>query len=157
MLPAADSAGPACAAGGSLRTTLYGTVSADIDWAGSAMSCEGMPRPNGAGARLRFAGAADENALAIIIGIPAFADEEAIELPSNVTVIVEGNGRFFSTSGLDSCWTDVTAISESGDNDHEFRVDGRLYCISPLTEVNGDGSVLINELTFSGRLDREAG
>ena len=135
-----------------LRTRFYGEFSGPVDWAASELECEGMPRPDGAGARLRFAGQAGDMSLAIIIAVPGFErGAEARELGSNVTVIEEGGGRFFSTSGIDSCWTDVLEQREAGE-DVNF-VAGRLYCIAPLAEVNGDSSVMLRELEFGGYVD----
>lgn len=135
-----------------LRTNFYGEFSGPVDWAASELECEGMPRPDGAGARLRFAGQAGDMSLAIIIAVPGFErGAEARELGSNVTLIEEGGGRFFSTSGIDSCWTDVLEQREAGE-DVNF-VAGRLYCIAPLAEVNGDSSVMLRELEFGGYVD----
>jgi hypothetical protein len=135
-----------------LRTNFYGEFSGPVDWVAPHLECEGMPRPDGAGARLRFAGQAGDMSLAIIIAMPDFErGMEARELGSNVTVIEEGGGRFFSTSGIDSCWTDVFQQQETGE-DVNF-VAGRLYCIAPLAEVNGDSSVTLRELEFGGYVD----
>ena len=121
-----------------------------MNWPGSEMICENMRRPDGAGVRLRFAGDIAGERLAFIIAIPDIQrGEPAAELPSNVTTIVEGRGRFFSTSDLDSCWTDVdsqTAISSSAD---AYTISGTLYCVTPLGEVNGDAAVSIPELSFT--------
>jgi hypothetical protein len=115
-----------------------------------------MPRPDGEGARLRFAGTVSDGAqeLAFIIAMPDFAPgKPARELTTNLTLIAEGSGRFFSTPGLDFCWTDVVT-RESGDaSPNRFVVDGRLYCIAPIPEVNGSSSVSLEEVNFSGQLD----
>jgi len=37
-----------------------------------------------------------------------------------------------------------------------YSIDGRLYCIAPLAEVNGESSLSISELSFSGLLDWSA-
>jgi hypothetical protein len=80
----------------------------------------------------------------------------ARELGSNVTLIEEGSGRFFSTSGLGSCWTDVSEQQVMDDNADVYFVAGTLYCIAPLAEINGDGSVTVRELQFGGLLDWSA-
>ena len=115
-----------------------------------------MPRPAGEGARLRFAGTAgdDDQAIAIIIALPALQRGEATrELASNVTLIEEGSGRFFSTSGLDTCWTDVDEQVALEDPPDRYTISGTLYCITPLAEVNGDSGVSLRELKFAGLLD----
>ncbi len=113
-----------------------------------------MPRPEGQGARLRFAGQSGERQIAIIIALPALErGATAPEFGSNVTVIEEGSGRFFSTAGLGSCWTDVLEQEQSGSGTNVFFVEGTLYCIAPLAEVNGDSSVTLRELRFGGYVD----
>lgn len=153
-----------CGEAGILRAQLYGAIEGDLNWQANEMKCQGMPRPNGAGARLRFAGEFGDDTRAVlltfIIALPDLKRATvADELPSNVTIVEEGNGRFFSTPNLDSCWTDVAEQSplESTDDSVDlFSIAGKLYCISPLGELNGDDSVSIPELNFSGVLDWSA-
>lgn len=109
-----------------------------------------MQRPDGAGVRLRFAGDAAGDRLAIIIAIPELQrGETAVELPSNVTAIVEGSGRFFSTPNLDACWTDIDSQAAVSDNDDADTISGTLYCVAPLGEVNGAAAISIPELSFT--------
>ena len=120
------------------------------------MLCQGMSRPEGKGARLRFAGKAGERelAIAVIIAIPELKrGQSGSELPSVVTIIEEGKGRFFSTPDLDSCWTDIDSQTVIDESVGRFAIDGRLFCISPVPEVNGGASVSIEEMSFSGLLD----
>ena len=148
-----------CGDDGRLRGQLFGAVRVDLDWRADGMSCEGMPRPHGEGARLRFSGSAGEAdaPLAIIIAMPSLErDAPMTGVPSNVTIIEEGRGRFFSTTDLDGCWTDVAAQTRVDDGDL-YRIEGVLYCISPLVEVGGRASLTIDELTFVGRLGWEPG
>jgi hypothetical protein len=150
--PPADSSG--CGEGGYLKTAFYGEISGPIDWPAAVLDCEGMPRPQGAGARLRFAGESGGLSIAVIIAVPDLERGTlATELGSNVTVIEEGGGRFFSTAGLGSCWTDVLQQQEPPDGTNTTFIAGRLYCIAPLAEVNGDSSVTLRELQFGGYLD----
>ena len=153
ILPAAP-AGTGCADGGSVRTTVFGALEGDVDWSGTTMNCEGMPRPGGEGVRLRFAGIAESTSLAIILGVDGLGPEEtAVELPTNVTIIEEGHGRFFSTADLDACWTDIERQVAIDAGSGRYAIDGTLYCIAPLVEVNGSGAVSIPELRFSGLVD----
>jgi len=157
FLPQPAAAASGC--GGYLRTTLYGSFEGEIDWSNDELDCEGMPRPDGAGARLRFAGTAANGvqSLAFIIAMPALERGVATrELASNVTMIEEGSGRFFSTPGLETCWTDVdthAAIENSADT---YSISGTLYCIAPLPEVNGNTSVSLRELQFDGLVNWSA-
>jgi len=148
-----------CGEDGRLHGQLYGAVRVDLDWLAREISCEGMPRPHGEGARLRFSGSAGDarTPLAIIIAMPSLERGAPMTgVPSNVTIIEEGRGRFFSTTDLDTCWTDVAAQSPIDDGDL-YRIEGVLYCISPLVEVGGGAGVSIDELSFVGRLGWESG
>jgi hypothetical protein len=156
FLPPPVAAAAGCGDSGYLRTTLYGSFEGEIDWSNDELDCEGMPRPNGAGARLRFAGTATDGgpSLAFIIAMPALERGAiASELGSNVTIIEEGSGRFFSTPGLESCWTDIDAQAGVADIADTYAISGTLYCITPLPEVNGDSSVSLRELRFAGLIN----
>ena len=157
-LPAPASIQP-CRPDGHLKTKLYGALDGELDWSAAHLECSGMPRPNGAGARLRFAGqvAGDGRRLAIIIAIPELAPDSAdVELGSKVTLIDESSGRFFSTWDMDNCWTDITSLEGADDSGDRFDIGGNLYCVAPLAEVNGDASVSVFELSFAGSLDWSA-
>ena len=154
FLPAAPPPAVGCGDGGHLLTSLYGALEGEIQWTAEMLSCEGMPRPDDAGARLRFAGTVGEFNVAIIIAMPDLEPgAAALELPSNVTLIEEGSGRFFSTAGLESCWTDVDSQELLEDSPGVYAVSGALYCIAPLGEVNGESSVSLRELQFAGLID----
>jgi hypothetical protein len=143
-----------CGRGGSLKTVVFGAISAEIDWGATEVACEGMPRPRDEGARLRFAGQLrdPDQAIAFIIGLPDLErGATGKELATNATLILEGNGRFFSTAVEDACWTDITRQEPLREN--RYAISGSMYCIAPLAEVNGDSSVTIEELVFSGLLD----
>ena len=145
-----------CSDGGQLQTTLYGAIPAQLEWGKNDLECTGMPRPEGRGARLRFAGelGMGEQQIAIIIAMPDLErGAKGTEFRSNVTLIEEGNGRFFSTSNLDNCLTDITSLLALDDIGDRYSIGGVLYCVLPLPEINGDSSVSIPELSFSGVID----
>ena len=143
-----------CGEQGYLRATFYGALEGTVDWTAADLDCEGMPRPESEGARLRFAGTSAGRPVAIILAMPELQRGlTARELGSNVTVIEEGSGRFFSTSGLGSCWTDIDEQREMDDAQGTYTIAGTLYCIAPLAEINGDASVTVHELRFGGLLD----
>lgn len=148
-----------CGDAGHVRASLYGAISARLDWNAEELECSGMPRPEGHGARLRFAGQLndDDRRIAIIIAIPELQHAGiGNEYASNVTLIEEGGGRFFSTSDLSNCLTDITLLSALDESGDRFSVSGTLYCVTPLPEVNGKSSVSIPELRFSGLIDWSA-
>lgn len=113
-----------------------------------------MPRPDGDGARLRFAGGLSDRQIAFIIALPGLRrGVMSKELPTTVTLIEEGGGRFFSTVDQDLCWTDILELEADDRSEENYRISGRLYCVAPLTQVNGESDVLIPELEFRGQLD----
>ncbi len=145
-----------CGNEGHLSTELFGAITAQLNWNKHQLECAGMPRPDGRGARLRFAGkAADGDVrLAFIIAIPGMTrDAAGLEFDSNVTLIEEDSSRFFSTPNLANCLTSITSVTAMDDSGERYSVVGVLNCISPLPEVNGSSSVSIPELRFSGLLD----
>jgi hypothetical protein len=151
-LPAPPTAlvGSGCGENAALQTALFGSLETTVSWSGSEMTCESMLRPDGQGTRLRFAGDVTGERLTIIIAVPSLVSGgPAAGLPSNVTITVEGSGRFFSTPNLDSCWTDVISQTAVSGDDDSYDLSGTLYCVSPLGEVNGDTAVSVPELSFT--------
>jgi len=170
MLAACDAPGPAasridppgCGQEGSFAAELHGGISGSLDWRADVLACEGMPRPDGEGIRLRFSGpldqAPDARTIAFIIGVPDLQeDQTGTELPATVTLIEEGTGRFFATRDSNSCWVDIESQdpidTESG---YEYRISGILYCVAPLAELNGGSSISISDLKFAGRVSWES-
>jgi len=114
------------------------------------MACDSMLRPDGKGVRLQFVGDVSGERLALIIALPDLNRGDAgVEIPSNVTATVEGSGRFFSTPNLDSCWTEVISQAKLADEDDAYDLEGTLFCVAPLGEINGDATVSIPEFSFS--------
>ena len=154
--PAAElaaAAGHACGMDGFLSTELFGALQVRLQWSAADLECEGMPRPGGDGARLRFAGDANGTRIAFIIALPGLQRGiAASELPTTVTVIEEGGGRFFSTADSNICWTDIAELESTDASETNFRIAGRLYCVAPLVQVNGESDVLIRDLEFRGLL-----
>jgi hypothetical protein len=147
----------ACGTDGGLKAELFGGLEAVLDWQPDQLECQGMPRPNAAGARLRFSGTttsgSESTQLAFIFGIPGLErGKPGRELPTNVTVIDEGQGRFFSTQDTDSCWSDIDSQEETA-TASRYVISGILYCVVPLAELSGDGDVRISEVHFTGLLD----
>ena len=159
--PGATTETLACGADGALVAEIYAGVRASIDWDAGMLECEGMPRPNGEGARLRFAGPAAATdgklKLAFILGLPDLVEgETASELPTNVTLMEEGTGRFFGTRDAVNCWTDIDlhepvqpAVSST------YRTRGVLYCVAPLADLSGTTSISFADVRFTGQLDWE--
>lgn len=157
--PPVAAAAPTCVEGGLLSGEIFGAYEAALDWRDDGIECDGMPRPRGEGARLRFAGETggdgDERRLAFILGIPALLEgQPGKELPTNVTLIEEGGGRFFSTPDTSACFTDIEYQDPAASARH-YRIGGVLYCVAPLPELHGSGSVSFADLSFAGEIDWE--
>jgi hypothetical protein len=151
-----------CVDDGVLTAEVFGAIETSLEWRDDELECDGMPRPHGQGARLRFAGPAIVNGetlnLAFIIALPDLQQgRSAAEIPAGVTLIEENKGHFFSTPEPSTCWADIehqVPLDDAAvDTIPEYRIKGLLYCVSPLAEVNGNRSVTFTDLHFSGRLD----
>jgi len=140
---------------GYLAGRLYGAIDAPLDWRGGVLECEGMPRPDGAGARLRFARriAPTDADLVIILGIDGLDPDDTVTgRAATVTVIDEQSSRFYSNSG-EQCWADVTRQEPAPGPEDTRAVTGRVYCTAALPALNGQGSISLDELEFRGRID----
>jgi hypothetical protein len=162
--PVADTSFPGCEVDGQLSAELYGGIRAKLAWGADVLDCDGMIRPDGEGARLRFAGplptgesAEEQRSLAFIFGLPDLQrGETASELPTNVTLIEVGAGRFYGTQDTENCWTDILSQEQIGaENAAEYRITGLLYCVAPLAELNGSSSISFADIKFTGWLSWE--
>ena len=149
---------PSCDSEGYLSAEIFGALAGKIEWDAEKFECEGMPRPGGIGARLRFAGIVDgDYEIAFIIALPdLLRGDKGKEYTTKVTVIEEGAGRFFSSADKEICWTDIDELKEVVDVDGRFTLSGSLYCVAPLVEINGDSDITIGDLKFRGMLDWNA-
>ena len=149
----------ACRTDGTLVAEIYGGIRASLDWDAGMLECEGMPRPKGEGARVRFAGPADSAdgklKLVFILGLPDLVEgETASELPTNVTLMAEGTGRIFGTRYDANCWTDIETQEQTQPAESSiYSISGVLYCVAPLENLNGNSNISFADLKFTGRLD----
>ena len=146
-----------CAEDAYLEASIVGAIDALIRWTPDGLACAGGPRPGGEGIRLSFARPPDAGpGLTVIIALPTLERRATGEdLLANVTIILEGEGRFFSTRNRETCWA---AVSGNEHTDGErYSVEGEVYCIGPLAEVQGDASVTIDGLRFRGSVDWGSG
>jgi len=156
--PQGVAVGHECGEQGYLSAELFGAIETTVNWAATDLRCEGMQRPSNRGARLRFSGhASDSSDIAFIIALPELQHgETGEEFRSNITLIEEGGGRFFSTADLEICWTDINGVESVDDTNTRFAISGAVYCVAPLREVNGDSDVSIRDFRFRGLLDWDA-
>src|SRR5579864_5921846 len=97
------------AGNGYLRARIRGAMKLDVDLHNSELECEGGARPDGSGIRVSFAGPmrSDGRRLRMVFGVgSAVEGRRGRELPTNLTVIFEGEQRLFATRGQDKCTVD---------------------------------------------------
>src|SRR2546421_5696163 len=107
--PAGGSKGCLPGGNGYLRARIRGALNLDIDWHDPEIECEGGPRPDGSGLRVSFAGPrhADGRRLRLVFGVGSVHEgRTGRALPTNLTVIFEGEERVFATRGEDHCTVD---------------------------------------------------
>ena len=157
-LPAyATAAGCLPTGNGYLRARVGGAMNLDINWPDSQLECEGSPRPDGSGIRLSFAGPprSDGRRMRMVFGIgTATEGKSGHGLPTNVTVIFEGETRLFATRGDDRCTVDELEqerIGALGGNSRSYRVIGRGFCTEPATDLAGQERIVVSRFDFAGR------
>jgi len=165
--PAAVPVAGNCLASGDgfLTARLRGALEADIAWDNGAMSCEGGARPDGRGIRATFAGPLSATQpgeaprqLRLIFGIDLddTAPGAAQVLPTNLTVIVEGEQLLFATRGNARCAVENLErrpLLAAGPGVE--RIHARGYCTSPATDASGAQRVLVSTFEFAGRVNLE--
>lgn len=153
---------PCLAAGnGYLRAHIRGAVTLDVDLHNAELECEGGPRPDGSGIRVSFAGPirSDGRRLRMVFGVGRATEGTAgRELPTNLTVIFEGEQRLFATLGDDKCTVDQFTqerVGALGGPVRSYRVIARGFCIAPAKGLNAEQSILVNSFDFAGRITFE--
>lgn len=135
---------------GSLQASLRGALETDLDWRDTQMTCDGDVRPDGQGLRLTIAGPLDDaRALRFIFGIDLLdtAAGSAQALPTNLTVLVEGEALMYATRGDDKCA--VEGLQRTPLDEHAERVSVRGYCLGPASDLSGETRVLVPTFSFT--------
>jgi hypothetical protein len=154
---------PGCLAAGNgyLRAKIRGTVKLDIDLHNAELECDGGARPDGSGIRVSFAGPihSDGRRLRMVFGVGTAAEGAAGRaLPTNLTVIFEGEQRMFATRGDDKCTVDELSqerVGALGGPVRSYRVIARGFCISPVNALSNDEKILVNSFDFAGSVTFE--
>jgi hypothetical protein len=134
----------------------------DIDLHDSELECDGGARPDGSAVRVSFAGPlrSDGRRLRMVFGIAGALEGSAGRaLPTNLTVIFEGEERLFATRGDDKCTADELSQERVGELSgpvRSYRIVARGFCISPVNALNGSEKILVNSFDFAGRVTFEA-
>ena len=163
-LPAADSKSThGCVASGDgyLRARIRGALQLDVNLHNAELECDGGPRPDGSGIRVSFAGPArsDGRRLRMVFGIASATEGvNGRELPTNLTVIFEGEQRMFATRGDDKCTVDEfnqERLGALGGPIRTYQVSARGFCIAPVKALNSEQTILVNSFDFSGTITFE--
>lgn len=148
-----------CLADGSgyLRTKIQGAVRLRVDWHNAELECAGSPRPNHRGVRISFAGplAHHGRRLRLIFGVASIgAGESGRDLPTNVTVIFQGERRLYSTLSQSKCTTDRLRqrLITRRPGRAIYRIEAHGFCIDPLTDLLGHDSIVMSRFDFVGRI-----
>jgi hypothetical protein len=148
-----------CLPGGNgyLRARIRGALNLDINWRNAELECAGDERPDGSAIRVMFAGPKrpDGHRLRMVFGIArAREGKNGRELPTNLTVILEGDGRLFATRGEDHCTVDTLRqerLEAGGSAARSYRIVARGFCILPASTLNNTQRILISSFDFAGR------
>jgi len=76
------------------------------------------------------------------------------DLPTNLTVIFEGEERLFATRGDGHCTVDELRqerVGALGGPKRSWRIIARGFCIAPASTLNSDARILIDRFDFAGR------
>jgi len=155
-LPAAGAQGCLPGGNGYLRARIRGAMNLDIDWRNAEIECDGGPRPDGSGLRVSFAGPrhADGRRLRLVFGVGSVHEGlTGRALPTNLTVIFEGEERLFATRGEDHCTVDELKqerLGALGGPRRSWRIVARGFCTSPASTLNRDARILVTRFDFAG-------
>jgi hypothetical protein len=141
---------------------MRGAANMDIDWHDADMQCDGGPRPGEQGVRLTFAGRKPhgKHRLRFVFGIAAAANTpSARNLPTNVTVIFEGERKLYSTAGDNKCTTDEYHQQSLPDDGHSRRqrISARGFCTAAAAAIEGRSVLLLSRFDFAGIVTQDAG
>ncbi len=141
---------------GYLRARIRGALNLDINWHNADIECDGGPRPDGSGLRVSFAGPphGDGRRLRLVFGMRAVSEGRAGRaLPTNLTVILEGEERVFATRGDDHCTVDELRqerLGALGGPLRSWRIVARGFCTSPASTLSSDARILVTRFDFAG-------
>ena len=140
---------------GYLSVEIYGSLAKQLDLKGDKLRCIGKLDALNSRSRLAFFIGPDSAGtnLVFVIGLEGI-DKQVNQsgVPSNLTVLDQDNGLFFSTQGVGRCWTDLTLTQLNNHNAPTYRAEGELYCSGAIAQIQGPGSITISNFHFAGDL-----
>jgi hypothetical protein len=129
-----------------------------VDWRNTEVECEGSAHPDGQSIRLSFAGPlqSDGRRMRMVFGVSnATEGASGSALPTNLTVIFEGEKRIFATRGNDKCTVDKLEherIGALGGETRAYRVIARGFCIEPANTLSADARIIVSSFDFAGHV-----
>ncbi|GAC1456858.1 MAG: hypothetical protein PVSMB6_15080 [Steroidobacteraceae bacterium] len=155
---AAAGVAPGCLAAGNgyLRARIRGALDLDLAWRNAELECEGGPRPDGSGLRITFAGPQhkDGRRTRLVFGIESVREGQAgRELPTNLTIIFEGEERLFATRGDSRCTIDALSqerVGALGGGARTWRVVARGFCVDPASTLDNSARIMVSRFDFAG-------
>jgi hypothetical protein len=153
--PAATPAGCLPTGNGYLKARIRGALNLDIDWRNAELECDGGPRPDGSGIRVAFAGPKrpDGRRLRLVFGVSTAREgRSGHSLPTNLTLIVEGAQRLYTTRGEDHCTVDTLSqqrLNAAG-TPRRYRIVARGFCVAPAATLNNAERILVSSFDFAG-------
>ena len=158
-LPTVSLSGPCLASGKAyLRASIRGAVRLDVDLRGAEVTCEGGPRFNGSGMLMSFEGSVgpQQRRVRMVFGIDGAKEgRPGKELPTNLTVIFEGEKLLFATQGDGNCTVDRLTQTHITDrhSSRAYRIVAHGFCIAPANDLTGHARILVTTFDFAGRAD----
>lgn len=158
-LPTVSLSGPCLAEGKAyLRASIRGAVRLDVDLRGAELTCEGGPRFNGSGILMSFEGSVGPHRrrVRMVFGIDGAKEgRPGKELPTNLTVIFEGEKLLFATQGDGNCTVDRLTQTHITDrrSARAYRIVAHGFCIAPANDLAGHARILVTTFDFAGRAD----
>lgn len=139
-----------------LKARVRGALDLDLEWKAGQINCDGGMRPSGGGLRAALAGPASTagkpRSLRFIFGINLkdAASGPAVALPTNLTVILEGEGSLFATRGEDRCASEILSRQPlKGGATGMQRLQVRGYCTGPADDTSGKQQLLVSTFEFT--------
>jgi hypothetical protein len=161
--PTVATAGCLASGDGYLRARIRGALTLDLDWKNADMECDGGPRPLNKdnvsnGVRVSIGGPlrGDGKRIRLVFGIGGVGEGRGGEaLRTNVTLLLEGEKRLFSTRGDDKCTVDTLdqqRVESLGDETAVYRVVARGFCLGPASGIAPGERVVVTSFDFAGRV-----
>lgn len=157
-LPSVSLSGPCLGSGKAyLRARIRGAVRINVEMHGAQLACEGGPRDGSPGLLLGFEGPAGGRRVRMVFGIDGAREgQPGRELPTNLTVIFEGERQLFATQGDGNCTVDRLSQTRLGAGHgpaRAYRVVAHGFCIAPANDLGGHRRILVTTFDFAGRAD----